>query len=90
MPMTIHTGENMKNAAFVVEEHAFINCKLTNCRLIYDGGGFEFANTTFESCSWTFRGRARDTMALMSTLGMVKPGQVPPQSLQGTTGGQVN
>jgi hypothetical protein len=90
MPITVHNNENLKNAAYLIDEHLFNNCKLTNCRLIYDGGSFEFVNTTFENCAWTFRGPARDTIALLSTLGMLKPGQAPPQSLQGTTGGPVN
>jgi hypothetical protein len=90
MPITIHNSETLKNACLVVEEHVFNNCKLSNCRLYYSGGAFEWTNTTFENCMWGFRGSARDTMQLMMTLGMLKPGQAPPQTLQGTTGGPVN
>jgi len=90
MPITVHNGETLKNATYVVEEHIFINCKLTNCRLMYHGGSFEWANTTFENCMWGFRDHARNMMTLMMTLGMLKPGQAPPQSMQGTTGGPVN
>jgi hypothetical protein len=91
MPITVHNGETLKNAAYVVEEHIFINCKLTNCRLIYSGGSFEWTNTTFENCGWGFRDSARQTMTLLGVLGMLKPGQAPPQSFQGTgTTGPVN
>jgi hypothetical protein len=90
MPITVHNNENLKNAAYVIEEHIFNNCKLTNCRLIYTGGSFEWVNTTFESCFWGFRGPAKDTIGLLMTLGMLKPGQSPPPSMTGTTGGPVN
>jgi hypothetical protein len=90
MPMTVHNNETIKNANYVLEEHIFNNCKLVNCRLFYSGGSFELGNTTFENCAWTFQGRARDTMTLLTTLGMVKAGQVPPQALQGTSGGSLN
>jgi hypothetical protein len=42
MPIFVHNNETLKNAAYVVEEHIFINCKLTNCRLMYSGGVFEW------------------------------------------------
>jgi hypothetical protein len=87
VPITLHQNETLKNAAYMVEEHIFNNCKLSNCRLIYTGGAFEFVNTTFENCMWGFRSEAAQTIALLMTIGMLKPGQAPPQSMQGTTGG---
>lgn len=90
MPIILHQNETLKNAAYAVEEHIFINCKLTNCRLIYSGGAFEWANTTFENCFWGFRGPAEKTMQFLVAVGLVKPGQAPPQAMQGTTGGPVN
>jgi len=90
MPITIHNNENLKNAAYLIEEHVFNNCKLTNCQLFYDGGPFQWANTSFENCTWGFREAARNTIQVLTTLGLLKPGQAPPQALQGTTGGQVH
>ena len=48
MPITVHNGETLNDVALVMEEHIFINCKVTNCRLIYSGGTVEFSNTKFE------------------------------------------
>ena len=86
MPITVHNNETLKNVAFRLEEHVFNNCKLTNCHLFYDGGPFQWINCSFENCQWSFRERARDTIQLLNTLGLMKAGQVPPQNLQGTAG----
>lgn len=90
MPITLHNGETLKNTCFAMEEHIFINCKLSNCRLIYSGGTVEWTNTTFENCMWGFRGPAAQTMHLLAMVGLIKPGQAPPNVMQGTTGGPVN
>lgn len=90
MPITIHKHEMLKNQSYRLEEHIFENCKLTNCHLFYDGGPYQWVNTNFENCAWSFRGPARDTVQMLTTLGLLKPGQAPPQALQGTTGGPVN
>jgi hypothetical protein len=90
MSITIHNNETLKNTAYRVEEHIFNNCKLTDCQLFYDGGPFQWVNTSFENCAWNFRGAARDTVQILVTLGLLKPGQAPPQTLQGTTGGLVH
>ena len=90
MPIFVHENENLKNSSYVIEEHIFYNCKLTNCRLYYNGGAFEFVNTTFDNCQWGFRGQARDTMQLLSVLGMLKPGQAPPPNMPGISAGPVH
>jgi hypothetical protein len=90
MPITIHNGETLKNVSYRMEEHIFNNCKLTSCQLFYDGGPFQWTNTTFDNCAWNFREEARNTIQVLITLGLLKPGQAPPQNLQGTTGGPVN
>jgi hypothetical protein len=89
MPITVHNNESLNNGAYRIEEHIFNNCKLTNCLLAYDGGPFQWMNCTFENCQWNFRGAARDTIQILNTLGLMKPGQTP-QNLQGTTGGLVH
>jgi hypothetical protein len=77
MSISVHENQTIKNADMRVEEHVFRNCKLVNCRLFYDGGPFELANTSFENCQWGFRGPAQMTMVLLTVLGILKPGTVP-------------
>jgi hypothetical protein len=74
MPVTIHNNENLKNAAYCLEEHVFINCKLTNCRLFYDGGPHQWENCSFENCQWSFRGAAENTVEVLVAIGMLEPG----------------
>src|ERR1035438_7837914 len=58
MPYFIHNNETLKNATYALDEHAFFNCKLTNCTLVYSGGSFEFVNLQLENCQWKFRNDA--------------------------------
>jgi hypothetical protein len=90
MPITVHEGDTIIAANYVVEENVFHNCKLKNCRLFYSGGAFEILNCSFDNCQWGFRGEAANTMQLLMTLGVLKPGQAPPASIAGATGGQVH
>jgi len=85
MPVTVHEGDTLMASTFVIEEHVFINCKLKNCRLYYSGGPFEWVNTSFENCTWGFRSQAKDTMILLTALGILKQGQAPPPNITGVT-----
>jgi hypothetical protein len=83
MPITIHKNESLRNAAYRLEEHVFINCKFTNCRLFYDGGPHQWENCSFENCEWSFRGAAEETVRLLEAIGMLKAEQAPRQKLAG-------
>jgi hypothetical protein len=90
MPITLHEGDTITAATFVIEEHVFINCKLKNCRLYYSGGSFEWQNTSFENCQWGFRGCAKDTLMLCMTIGMLKQGQMPAPNITGASTNKMN
>jgi hypothetical protein len=90
MPFFIHKNETLKNVAYCLDEHAFFDCKLTNCTLVYSGGSFEFQNVQLDNCQWKFRNDASLTLQLLMSIGMIKPGQTPPPSTQGMSGGPVN
>jgi hypothetical protein len=86
MPITVHQDDTITGSTLVIEEHVFINCKLKNCRLYYSGGAFEWINTSFENCQWGFRGAARDTVQLLGTIGLLKPGEIPAANAIEATG----
>lgn len=85
MPITIHKNEEIKGAAFQVEEHIFHDCRLINCALVYDGGSFSWSNTSLQSCQWTFRAAAKNTFELLRTIGLLKAAQTPPENLPDST-----
>jgi hypothetical protein len=67
-----------------LDENHFVNCKYTNCDLFYSGGDWAWTNTSFENCRFSFSGSASRTIALLTNLGMVKPGfgqQLPPPGI---------
>lgn len=85
MPLTLHTNEEIKNIAFRLEEHILRNCRVINCVISYDGGPYEFANSSFHDCQWSFRESARNTVQLLQTLGWLKQEQAPPANLSTST-----
>jgi hypothetical protein len=81
MPLAVYEGMKLTGKHFVVEETIFRNCTLVNCWLYYSGGAFEWENTNFQDCNWGFRGAARDTIQVLTSIGLLKPGQTPPPNL---------
>ena len=71
MPITVHNNETLKNVALVIEEHIFNNCRLTNCQF-YGVDSFQWVDTSFENCSWSFRDEARNTIQVLTTLGLLR------------------
>ena len=79
--MTVLTGKTFHGENFELEEVVFIDCKLKNCHLFYSGGDYEWANSTFESCHFHFRGPAKKTQELFQQIGLLQTtGQQPAQT----------
>ena len=78
--METYRNQNFQGKSFILEEVAFVKCRLTDCDLYYSGGDFDWAETSFEACRFHWRGAAKNALALAQALGMISP-QVPPQSL---------
>ncbi|MGH9404465.1 MAG: hypothetical protein ACRD3D_01360 [Terriglobia bacterium] len=76
--METHRGQKFQGKSFVLDDAAFIDCKLTDCDLYYSGGDFDWVNTTFENCRFHWRGAAKNTAALMHSMQMTP--QASPQS----------
>jgi hypothetical protein len=71
MPVTKYQNQTIEGQIFRTEECWFVNCTLKNCVLYFSGGGYELENTRFENCQWKFQGAAQQTIALLSTIGLL-------------------
>lgn len=70
--MQTFRNQSFEGRSFLLDEVAFIGCKLKNCDLYYAGGDVEMLDTGLESCHFHWRGPARNTMALLQSLGMLR------------------
>ncbi len=86
--MDTYRNQTFQGKSFILENVAFLKCKLSDCDLYYSGGDFEWAETSFESCRFHWRGPAKNTLALLQTMGML-PTPTPPKNL-GIPGQKVN
>jgi hypothetical protein len=78
--MRIYKNKVISETTFVMEDVAFFDCTLKDCDLFYSGGDFEVANVKLDGSRIHFRGAAKNMIALMQTLGMLRgPIQLPPQ-----------
>ncbi|HKT12278.1 MAG TPA: hypothetical protein VJV96_10740 [Candidatus Angelobacter sp.] len=82
MAITRYEGRTFTKQVFQLEECWFVNCVLRECSIFYNGGSYIWENTTFENCDWKFQGAGALTVNLLMQIGLLKPGQTPPQKLQ--------
>jgi hypothetical protein len=78
MPTSKYENQTIVGQIFRVEECWFVNCVLKNCVLYYSGGAFELENSRMENCQWKFQGPAQQTIALMTSIGLlpIQPSQI--------------
>jgi hypothetical protein len=81
--------ENWQPKAVTVymDDKRFLNCVLTECKLIYGGGDVTWENTQFVNCQLVFDGAAQRTVAYLQNFGLMRPpeNQGAP-AMQGTSG----
>ena len=75
--MQAFKGQQFEGRSFDLDETVFFNCKLKDCDLFYAGGDFEWIETSFENCRFHWRGLAKNMLALLQTIGLLKPQGAP-------------
>lgn len=82
----VYQDKTLNDQSFILDEVIFIRCHLKNCDLFYSGGDTEWAEAKFENCRFHWRGRAKNTFALLQNMGIVPqqpPAPTPPTSTAG-------
>jgi hypothetical protein len=78
--METYRNQNFQGKSFILDEVVFLECKLSDCDLYYSGGDFEWVNSHFGNCRFHWRGAAKNTLALLQTMGALKSPQTPEKS----------
>ena len=78
--METYRNQTFQGKTFVLEEAAFVNCKLIDCDLFYSGGDSDWIDCRFESCRFHWRGPAKNTVILLQAMGALQGQPNPPQS----------
>ena len=71
--MQVVENEVVAGKTIAIDEKHFVNCKYTNCTLIYSGGEVAWANTNFNNCQITLSGAAQRTATLLGNFGVLPP-----------------
>lgn len=76
--MEVVENKTLNGETVVMDDKFFVNCHLTNCPLLFSGGEVSSRDTKFENCPIQFSGAAARTVALLASMGMLKPGVFTP------------
>ncbi len=65
-------NETADGKMIYIDERYFINCKYTNCTLIYTGGDFGWEDASFIKCKLQLEGSASRVMRFLRIFGVLK------------------
>jgi len=76
--MQVVENQVVSGGTIVIDDKFFLNCHYQGTVLLYSGGEISSKDTRFENCPLQFSGAAGRTVGLLASMGMLKPGMVPP------------
>lgn len=76
--MKIIQGQTFTAATVVLDDCCFVDCKFTNCRLLYGGGDNNFVNCKLEDSGWLLYGAAEKTAMFLRNTGWTPPPGMQP------------
>jgi len=79
-----------KGVTVYMDGKRFLNCVLTECKLVYGGGDVTWENTQFVSCQLSFDGPAQRTVAYLQNFGLMRPPETQGAPMSPTGGVGVN
>lgn len=64
-------GLTFENQTLYLDDTYYLECKITQCSLIYTGGDFGWTDTTFDRCLIKFEGAAHRSLLVINSFGGV-------------------
>ncbi len=78
--METYRDQTLQKKTFMLEEVAFVGCRLIDCDLFYSGGDSDWIDCQFENCRFHWRGAAKNTVLMLQAMGALQGQPTPPQS----------
>jgi len=79
--MEVIQNETVTGKTVVLDDKHLVNCKYTDCKVLYSGGDFAMTDSALVNCQITLTGPAQKTAAVLGMFGIIPPsGSMPPQS----------
>ncbi len=66
-------GKTFDKTTVMIDDTEFVNCKITNCELVYSGGPFGWVETSISKCFITLRGASAFTAGFLEKFGLIDP-----------------
>lgn len=76
--MQLIENEVLSGKTFTIDEKHFVNCRYTDCTVVYSSGDYAWNDTTFQNCKLNLAGSAQRTVTLLGTFGVLPPGGTTP------------
>ena len=71
--MNIVENEVVSGKTITMDDKQFINCKYTDCKLIYGGGECNWVDSSFQNCQIILAGPAQRTANFLGGFGVLPP-----------------
>lgn len=76
--MQVIENEVANGKTISLDDKHLVNCKYTNCKIMYSGADFALTDSTLDNCQFMLIGAAQKTAAFLGMFGIIPPSKNPP------------
>lgn len=69
--MKVVTGLTLAGGSLALDDTRFVDCRFTDCELLYSGRPVILERTSLKGCRYIFSGRAKMTLEFLDCVGLL-------------------